>query len=189
MHRLVSACPFDAREMHAMKANFACWAKMPYWTAEEAVCLLLELEPGVSPRYLDDDYEAYEVEYPRLLILAQRAFDDGQIGHPGTPAQWLDWAEKNVDQIPPELAERVHYFWPEKQSAASVKICAETACMNKLIAMMKVSLDNPQPKDEIQTKHFPGLPTKSFRRAWAAAIREAKASKWARPGRRKNRNR
>ena len=87
------------------------WTGYPTWSAQEAACLLL----GINPDILDPPNkvlglfygEALErAHYPRLRSLAKRALEHGQLKEP-TPTNWVEWARSHLLDvpIPPALVE------------------------------------------------------------------------------------
>lgn len=90
----------------AIEADFAYWAKMTTWNEQEAVSLILGLNPDIT----SDDTELYygsasqhATKYVSLLQLARRAIEDRRIAYPNTPARWLAWAKKRDLPMPPAL--------------------------------------------------------------------------------------
>jgi hypothetical protein len=92
-----------------LEANFAFWAKMPQWSADEAASLLLGLNPFLmnDHRLLDDGPSQFEDKYHSLSELAWRTLEHRDIEHPYTPARWLAWAQERDLPIPSELAAEI----------------------------------------------------------------------------------
>jgi hypothetical protein len=167
--------------------NYTDWARMPKWKKLEAAALLCGLNPDFAwrthnshsgVRLPHDQQDNYD--YVRKLV--NRA---PYSRHDDTPPGWLAWANGLKLPVPLELEKQVECFCPKKQSSASALICDETACREKLIAMMKDEPNNPRPKGEVRQEHFPDLRERMFDRAWVAATKEAGTPNWSKPGRRK----
>jgi len=98
-----SARFFNAEEANA---NVDHWAKMPYWSVDEAVALLLGKEPeivnwkklkgmvGSSP---------FSKTYSKLLDLANRSVAAGIMQEDDLPNRFLQWAEKMNHDVPRAL--------------------------------------------------------------------------------------
>ena len=92
------------------KPDYEYWAKMDFWTLEEAACLSLGFQPEKMPRYRDRPSLPYQaVDFFRGRVsLIQRApfstkFDHDRV----SPAAFVGWAENKLLEIPAELIQAV----------------------------------------------------------------------------------
>ncbi len=86
--------------------DYNYWAKMAYWSIEEAVALSLGIDPfaasGVNGG-LALLGAVYGIEFARVLALIQRAVDFGLLAVPLIPADFIVWAEVAGIVVPPDL--------------------------------------------------------------------------------------
>jgi len=88
---------------------FAYWAKMSYWTLDEAVALAFGKDPEAA-RWKSIEHDAdvpFAREYRRVRKLAKRAKDLWQSGERVQPGSFLAWAKCNEIEVPPELVREV----------------------------------------------------------------------------------
>lgn len=94
-------------------ADFNHWSKMPYWSLEESVTLLLGQDPEVVNWDIAQDYQEWpsatdlSLNYAKLRNLILRAFEMKEIDDPNTPADFIVWAESRGIQIPEVLKQQV----------------------------------------------------------------------------------
>lgn len=90
-------------------ADFNHWSKMPYWSLEESVALLLGKDPeslcwDVVQHHQEFPYTSdLSLNYAKLRDLLIRAFEMKEISDPTTPEALLRWAEVKGLEIPTEL--------------------------------------------------------------------------------------
>jgi len=113
--------PKTAPDHDPLRADFTTyleWTGYPKWSAKEAACLLL----GLNPDILDPPNKVFglfydevleRAHYPRLRQLTKRALQHQQLKEP-TPANWVEWARTRLLDvvIPTALVEAL-----EKRSA------------------------------------------------------------------------
>jgi hypothetical protein len=108
----------DHDPLRADLMTYIEWTGYPKWSAKEAACLLL----GLNPDILDPPNKAFGLfydaalerdHYPRLRQLTKRALQHQQLKEP-TPASWVEWARTRLLDvvIPTALIEAL-----EKRSA------------------------------------------------------------------------
>jgi hypothetical protein len=113
----LSSRSFSAYEKRAEKqqffnrpeagADFSHWARMHYWSAEEAVALIL----GKNPKRVNlinlDEYSTrvspFIPKYKNLRELINRAVEVEDLPERATPRQSVEWARKIDSEIPAEL--------------------------------------------------------------------------------------
>lgn len=89
-----------------VKADFGYWAKVPYWTPDEAAALSLTYLPRfvnsdtVKP-FLETEPEA--AEYARRMVLILRAIDINGLKQQFSPAEFIYWAESLGLRLPRQL--------------------------------------------------------------------------------------
>lgn len=93
------------------KPDYEHWARMEYWTLEEATCLSLGFKPEKMPGYQSDlpsPYEALDFLKNRLSLIKRapitRRADTSEI----SPATFVGWAESKSLEIPSELIKAIH---------------------------------------------------------------------------------
>jgi hypothetical protein len=90
-------------------ADIKHWAKMPYWTLDECVALLLGQEPTYVNWEMVKDFQEWpdatdlSLNYAKLRTLILRAFENKEISDPVPPAVFLAWAERRMLEIPEQL--------------------------------------------------------------------------------------
>lgn len=97
----------------SQQADFEFWAKMDYWTEDEAVALSF----GRNPKTINWDVvfqytgiSPFAKEYEKRRILAQRACKCGAIINPISPIKFLCWASKVKIICPEELVSLVQIY-------------------------------------------------------------------------------
>lgn len=92
-------------------ADFSHWARAAYWSAEEAVALIL----GKGPKRVNlinlDEYRTrvspFIQRFKNLKELIDRAIEAEVVPKQPTPRQWVEWAKKNDFEIPNGLEEEL----------------------------------------------------------------------------------
>jgi len=181
-----------------MKADWELWGSVLSAEVWQAVALSLDLDPeGLDidwrPADYSDPFESCPVEFKRRLKiainhaqngrleLASIAFSNGPRSSVKLPiftkwAQSLDWP------LPPRP--------PFKMSGgtnAGGTSGSEAKCKTWLIDLMKAgpsTKTQAEYRKEAESKFEP-LGTRAFLRAWGAAVLEADASNWKKPGRKR----
>jgi hypothetical protein len=101
------------QELPAVDADFKHWGKMPYWTLDECVALLLGQDPTYVNWDIAKDYQEWpyttelSLNYAKLRALILRANKNQEITDPITPAVFLKWAESRDLEIPSELIQQI----------------------------------------------------------------------------------
>jgi hypothetical protein len=96
-----------------VKADFAHWGKMPYWSLDEGIALLLGQDPSFINWNIVKDYLEWPFHtllssnYAKLRNLVLRAFELQEIEEPIAPVAFLKWAENRSIEIPDGLQEQV----------------------------------------------------------------------------------
>ena len=92
-------------------ADFIHWAKMTYWTLDEALALTFGKSPEIvkwdAVKYVDTRISPFAREYARLRELALRAKNWKQLYDPTQPSLFLAWARRNEIEVLPELVKEV----------------------------------------------------------------------------------
>ncbi|WP_394888438.1 hypothetical protein ACG873_24765 [Mesorhizobium sp. AaZ16] len=100
------------------KANFEHWAKMSYWSIDEAVALSLGRDPKVASWKAVESVlwtSAFAREFSPKREVAMRAQTMGQLWERTSPSTFLAWAERMQFSMPAELVEAV--------KALGIQIC------------------------------------------------------------------
>ena len=92
-------------------ADFIHWAKMTYWTLDEALALTFGKSPEIvkwdAVKYVDTRISPFAREYARLRELVLRAKNWKQLYDPALPSLFLAWARRNEIEVAPELVKEV----------------------------------------------------------------------------------
>lgn len=94
------------------KADFTHWIKMPYWTLDEGVALLLDLNPkytywDLMKEFLEGPHaNPFSGFYSDLRDIVLRAQDVQKITDPVSPLAFLEWAASVGIEIPAGLQEQ-----------------------------------------------------------------------------------
>ena len=173
-------------------ADFSHWACMAYWSAEEAVALIL----GKGPKRVNlinlDEYSTqaspFIQRFKNLKELTDRAIDAEVVPKQPTPRQWVEWAKKNNFEIPNELEEELEQLeLPSAPTGGEFDEESETYPSELHIAVKAWSVTSRQtgstdtPKELVRkwvTKWYPKLST-------AAVERIAVVCNWEKKGGRK----
>jgi len=107
--------------------DYPFWAKMPRWTAEEAVALTLGISPSAAGNArLKTTTARYAIvaTYKKFLKLVRRAeaagcLNDGERGI--VPAIYLAWAKQNDVNVPPDLQANVARYAKTRKPQAEAK--------------------------------------------------------------------
>ncbi len=98
-----------------ISADFAYWSKMPFWSLEEGIALLLGKEPRVVNWDLVQHYQEWphatelSLNYAKLRDLVLRAHKMKEIEEQNTPFAFLEWADSRGIAIPDPLRSQVEY--------------------------------------------------------------------------------
>ena len=147
---LLSSRSFSAYEKRAEKqqffdrpearADFSHWAHMAYWSAEEAVALILGKDPKRVNLINLDEYSTrvspFIPKYKNLRELIDRAVEVEDLPERATPRQSVEWARKIGCEIPVELQELATYTNTENKDGLSE---TERTSLLKMILGMAVS--------------------------------------------------
>ena len=94
----------------ATLVDFEYWSKMPYWSIEEGIALLLRRNPRVVTYKLVNNKHApssvFKIEYMDIYEIARRSsisIGENEIGKSNSPKSFLNWAKINNFKIPNEL--------------------------------------------------------------------------------------
>ena len=139
------------------EAQISHWAKLAYWTLDEAVALSFGKEPEVV--YWESIKSMvmtspFVQEYQRRSDIAERAEKSGQLSFTSTPADFLDWADRFEIPFPTELRRAVDVFAPAREPwkeryAAEVTAHQDTKRrLESLNSEATLSSANLTPKDE-----------------------------------------
>jgi hypothetical protein len=96
------------------KADFDHWARVPWWTLDEAVALSFGREPGfvnwesIQP-YCGGSQFAKEYERRRRIVVRFQAIN--QLSDPVFPGIFLEWAKQSQTDFPIALEQAVETRW------------------------------------------------------------------------------
>jgi hypothetical protein len=106
---LASALPFNRMAPCDVVEHYA---KLDYWTLDDATALLLGLNPEWCTWNQVEKFVTFDItakRYARLRQALQRSIEAKKLKEPLRPRALLQWAPLHLD-VPPELKEAVHQF-------------------------------------------------------------------------------
>jgi len=174
------------------EADFSHWACMAYWSAEEAVALILGKDPKrVNLINLEEYYtrvSPFIQRFKNLKELIDRAIEVEDLPKQPTPRQSVEWAKKIDFKIPSDLEEELEQLeLPSAPTGGVFDEESETYPLELHIAVKAWSATSRQtgstdtPKELVRewvTKWYPKLST-------AAVERIAVVCNWEKKGGRK----
>ncbi|NSX56326.1 hypothetical protein [Parasulfitobacter algicola] len=92
------------------QADFEYWAKMDFWTLEEAICLSLGFNPEKVPNYRNRPHSRYETVQlfrQRMSLIERAPFNAKSQQNSVTPSVFTSWAVSKEMEIPSELIDAV----------------------------------------------------------------------------------
>ncbi|SDO57057.1 hypothetical protein [Phyllobacterium sp. OV277] len=95
---------------HHAKANFEHWAKMAYWSIDEAVALSLGRDPNyASWKHIQSltSISPFAAQFSAKREIAIRAKTMGQLWEQTIPSNFLAWAERMGFEFPTELVDSI----------------------------------------------------------------------------------
>ncbi|MBP6104015.1 MAG: hypothetical protein KBD23_04435 [Gammaproteobacteria bacterium] len=103
------------RVLEQANADFKYWSRMPYWSLEEFIGLLLGKNPKMITwnvicdcvQYEDENITRLCIEYDQLRTLALRSSEAKELETWDSPARYLVWARIKGITIPQELEQQV----------------------------------------------------------------------------------
>lgn len=90
------------------KPDYEYWAKMDYWTLEEAACLSLGFKPEKIPQDqngLPSPYAPLNFFRERLSLIQRASIFEKSKNDSVSPSAFVGWAESKSLEVPPELIE------------------------------------------------------------------------------------
>ena len=121
-------------------ADFSHWVCMAYWSAEEAVALILGKDPKRVNLINLDEYSTrvspFIQKYKKLKELIDRAIEAEVVPKQPTPRQSVEWARKIDSEIPVELQKLATYTDTKNKDGLSE---TERTSLLKMILGMAVS--------------------------------------------------
>lgn len=99
----------DTDSVPDVAADLNHWSKMPYWSLEESVALLLGRDPEVVNWDIVQHYQEWpfytelSINYTKLRNLILRAFKMKEIEEQNAPFAFLQWADSRNVEVPEEL--------------------------------------------------------------------------------------
>jgi hypothetical protein len=94
--------------------DFEYWTKMPFWTLDESIALLLGKDPEIVTWDIVRDYVDYHyssdlcAEYAKLRTLFLRALERHELEESNSPATLLAWAEIRNIKVPAALEQQMN---------------------------------------------------------------------------------
>ena len=91
----------------ASRVDYTYWAKMAYWSLEEAVALSLGIDPFIAGSFSDAPIVLganMGMDFARRMILVQRAVELGMLVMPLIPCNFAGWVRSLDLEIPGELS-------------------------------------------------------------------------------------
>jgi len=93
------------------KADFAYWAKMDFWTLEEATCLSIGFKPETIPESktgIRSPYESLNFYRDRIELFRRADFHNKNSTDQIKPSVFVEWVLKKGIEIPNELDQAVN---------------------------------------------------------------------------------
>lgn len=103
----------QTRSFSAVNADFTHWSKMPYWSIDEGIALLLDKNPqsvywDLMKNYLTGPHaNPFALYYSDLRDIALRALEMQEITDPTSPITFVAWAEGRGIEIPETLQQEI----------------------------------------------------------------------------------
>lgn len=149
------------------KADFTHWAKMTYWTLDEAIALAF----GKAPEVVKWDHvkgylhvSPFAEKYGRVRELALRAKAWKQLYDPVLPSIFLAWARRMEIEVPPELVAQIEARgiviadWKDLYDKLKEQFDKLVEDRDKIASLCKTLI---QERDELKQKLEAILPTAS----------------------------
>ena len=93
------------------RADFSHWARMEFWSKEEAVALILGKEPNRVSQINLEEYNTtnspFIQEFKRLTQLIDRAVEGKRLPERPTPREFTEWARALNFEVPAKLDEEL----------------------------------------------------------------------------------
>ena len=93
------------------RADFSHWARMEFWSKEEAVALILGKEPNRVSQINLEEYNTtnspFIQEFRRLTQLIDRAVEGKRLPERPTPREFTEWARALNFEVPAKLDEEL----------------------------------------------------------------------------------
>jgi len=159
-------------------ADFSHWVCMAYWSAEEAVALILGKDPKRVNLINLDEYTTrvspFIQRFKNLKELIDRAIEAEVVPKQPTPRQWVEWAKKLDREIPNGLEEELEQLeLPSPRTGEVFDEESETYPLELDIAVKAWRATSRQtgsagnPKEQVRewlTKWFPELSNAAIER-------------------------
>ena len=109
LERRASLYLLEGRRLDA-SVDYPTWAKMPYWTVDEATALILARDPNwvdwaaVEPHV---KIFAFAERFRVIRLQLTRAQQVGHLEREMRPIDVMDWAQRNAIELPPGLVNAI----------------------------------------------------------------------------------
>ena len=146
----------DEHSLPEVAADFNHWSKMPYWSLEESVALLLGQDPEVVNWEIAQHHQEWpfatelSLNYAKLRGLLLRAFEKQEINEHNSPAVFLTWAESRDVEIPEGLIQQVAVI-KNKQASINAELEDKLKIKEEEIAALKKRIE------ELESLVWPGF--------------------------------
>jgi hypothetical protein len=133
-----------------LKPDFTYWAKVPFWTIEEAVALVHGRDPKYANRKAVAPYlqvSPFARLYEQTLIMAQRAVGMEQLTDGTLPGAFIAWAKRYDIPVAAELEKLVAKYgqfigdWKTLHDRAASERDAALERERKLVATVQATQD------------------------------------------------
>ncbi len=136
-------------------ADFEYWLKMPFWTLDESIALLLDKDPEMVTWNVVRAYVAYYyssdvcTEYAKLRALLLRALEVKELEESNSPATFLAWAKTKDLKIPEALQQAV-----EQQNQSPTKEDLQAQEIEDLKSQIKELQNRVAELEELEASIF-----------------------------------
>ena len=177
-----------------MVAIYREWATLPSWTPEEAICLLLAIDPAILQNQNEHmqllrDVLLDKSPYYGFLDFAKREIRRGVLKKKSSsPTDWIKWARKRLTdyQLPEELEAAVSMFAvaSEKTKRGRPRIAQETKDKireavivfdeqheGSMLPATKLARHRNITDAFAPDKHKPSLSVKAYRKTYDISLR------------------
>ena len=160
------------------RAGFSHWARMEFWSKEEAVALILGKEPNRVNQINLEEYSTrnspFIQEFKRLTQLIDRAVEGERLPERPTPREFTEWARALNFEVPEKLDEELEQLeLPSTPAWDTFDEGSETYPRELHIAVkawratQHQASDTETPKQQIRAwvrKYFPDLSKEAVER-------------------------
>lgn len=134
----IMSCEEELDFLSRSDADFIYWSKMPFWSLDESIALLLGKDPeevnwAIIRHYVNNDVSSDLCwHYAKLRNLILRALENKEIKKRNTPAVFIAWADSKLLEIPEVLKQQVLVINKPIQTETEQSLLDATAEIERL---------------------------------------------------------